>query len=232
MTTLCNTLDLSWLNESIVEAALDNQRLSLSDAGHLDDSLRAAKEYGSMDADVSERLHHRIEERKECLLEKMVVHETRRVTKQLGLYGLLKSHQKWGQVLCMADMQGQGSCFTMVDFKGLATDQVAQAMSVFHTYLQENPGKLPYTPPGDAKSVHVPVEEGARPLVETKVAEKVCRAYTRLYKSLVDPDLGGYKKDFLDQTVLYNPDQLFAMLGVSRRSSADSHEGIGYDCTS
>lgn len=98
-----NALDLSWLSESVMEAALQTKHLSLQDTNDFHDSLRAAEEVGSMNHAVSERLHQRINEKQTALVEKLVAHETARVFKKLGLYDVLKSHRTWDQVQLMAD---------------------------------------------------------------------------------------------------------------------------------
>ncbi|CAB9510901.1 expressed unknown protein [Seminavis robusta] len=217
----CSALDLSWLSESVMEAALDNKNLSLNDVGHFHESLRAAEEFGSMEHDVSERLHQKIEHRKETLLSKMVAHETIRVTKSLGLFGILKTHKTWKQVHFMADMHGQGAYIAMAEFQGLGNDEIAKALGSFHEYLQTHePGQLPFTPPEEAKEF----DERARALVETKVKEKLCQAYRRLHKSLMDAELGGYKKEFLNETVLHTPEELVIMFGVTGNVEDDAEE--------
>jgi hypothetical protein len=206
-----SALDLSWLNESVMEAALDMKHLSLSDVGHFHESLRAAEEFGSMDHDVSERLHQKIEDRKLSLIDKMVNKETARVTKRLGLFPLLKTHTTWKQVHYMADMHGQGAYISMSEFQGLGKQQVADAMTAFHNHLEKFQGKLPFTPLGQVKDF----DESARAMMEPKVAAKFCQAYRRLYNSLMDAELGGYDSEFLDQCLLHTPDELVVKFGVN-----------------
>jgi Conserved oligomeric complex COG6 len=206
-----SALDLSWLNESVLEAALGTKHLSLSDVGHFHESLRAAEEFGSMDHDVSERLHQKIEDRKLSLIDKMVDHETARVTKRLGLLSLLKTHTTWKQVHYMADMHGQGAYISMSEFQGLGKEQVAEAMTAFHNHLEELQGKLPFTPVGQVKDF----DESARAIMEPKVAAKFCQAYRRLYNSLMDTELGGYDLEFLDKCRLHTPDELVIKFGVN-----------------
>lgn len=206
-----SALDLSWLNASVLEAALDMKHLSLSDVGHFHESLRAAEEFGSMDHGVSEQLHQNIEDRKLSLIDKMVNQETARVTKRLGLFTLLKTLTTWKQVHYMADMHGQGAYISMSEFQGLDKEQVAEAMAVFHNRLEELQGKLPFTPVGQVKAL----DESARAIMEPKVAAKFCHAYRRLYNSLMDAELGGYDSEFLDNCLLHTPDEIVIKFGVN-----------------
>lgn len=109
----CSEMDLSWLSPRVLEAALDTKNLSLDDVDNFHESLRAAEEFGSMDHDTSERLHEKIEQKQQTLIDKMVAHETARVSRKLGIYQVLKTHKTWEQVHYMADMHGQGAYILM-----------------------------------------------------------------------------------------------------------------------
>lgn len=109
----CSQLDLSWLNESVMEAALNTHNLSLNDVHQFHESLKAAEEMGSMDHDTSERLHEKIQKKQDTLMEKLIARETARVSRKLGIYQILKAQKTWEQVLYMADMHGQGAYISM-----------------------------------------------------------------------------------------------------------------------
>jgi len=96
-------LNLSWLNEKVLEAALHAENLSLKDTSAFHESLRAAEQFGSMDQDTSERLHEKINEKTSALIEDLVAHETARVAKRLGLYEVLKVHKVWEQGMLWED---------------------------------------------------------------------------------------------------------------------------------
>jgi len=81
-----SALDMSWLSEEIMDAALQTDNLKLKDVAQFHDSLRAAEDTGFMTHETSEKLHHKIDETTNALVERLVAHETVRVCKRLGLY--------------------------------------------------------------------------------------------------------------------------------------------------
>ena len=215
----CSALDLSWLSESVMEAALDTKHLKLTDVAQFHESLRAAEEFGAMEHAVSERLHHKIDAKTSKLVAKMVAHETVRVSKRLGLYVALKAHKTWDQVQFMADMHGQGAYIVMRDFDGLHPDDLLPGLEAFHAYIADHKSesrrtsvtlKLPFSQPSDGTDL----DEQARGVIERQVAEKISKQYRKFYASLMDEDLGGYPASFLEQ-LQYSPEEFADMVGVT-----------------
>lgn len=282
----CSALDLSWLSESVLEAALNTHNLSIQDVTQFHDSLRAAEEYGSMDRDTSERLHEKIQKKETALLDRLVAHETARVSRKLGIYSIFKNHKTWEQVHYMADMHGQGAYILMKvrqiqeesnlfakkksrqkrrpifltflllctvsfliiffiitvinylkyvycqDFQGLSKDDVREALTPFHEYLDEHskddgeesrrPIPLPFSTPEEAKFTKI--DETARPKVLPRVAKKLCKAYRRLHASMHDKETGGYDDEFLMQVFRdgsCTPERLCDLLQVELSEEGD-----------
>lgn len=216
----CSALDLSWLSESVMEAALTTKHLKLDDVAQFHDSLRAAEELGAMDHDTSERLHHKIDDTRDRLLRKMVAHETARISKRLGLYLVLKAHKTWDQVQFMADMHGQGAFVDMKDFEGLMEEDLQPGLDAFHAYCLEARRTtddavvlpLPFSKPGE----HKDFDEQVRDQIEVAVAQKICLQYRLFYEGLVHDNnhtVNGYTSEFLEQ-LQYTPTQFAAMVGV------------------
>lgn len=95
-----------------------------------------------------------------------------------------------------------------------------ESLKPFHAFLDEQaktdvrPIPLPYSKPEDAK--YTKIDDHSRPIVEQKVAEKICKAYRRLYVSLQDKNMGGYDDAFLSRVVEdYPPEQLCDLLQVT-----------------
>ena len=215
-TTTTNALDLSWLSESVLEAALETKDLKYHDVQQFHDSLRVAEDVGCMDHDVSERLHTRCEERKSQLLSKLVSHEAARVSQRLGLYPILKAYKIWTQVSFMAGV-------TMNEFDGLhEQDNMVPAFQTFHSVLQKEANqnessklfKLPFSKAGETNDYEE--QNQVREDLEKQVNEKICQEYKKLYDTMVDPESGGYSEAFINNETMrqYSPNKLADMVNV------------------
>lgn len=205
-TNSCSTLNLSWLSESVMEAALDTKNLSLRDIHQLETGLKAAEQFGQLDLDSSDRLHHKLQVREADLMRKAVKLELRQVAKRMQLFCLLKTYKTWEQVQSMADMHGQGAYILMKDFQGLSEPNVERALKGFHDFLRENTSRIPFS--SDL------AEEKDAAKIRRMVAAKLCHAYQALTQSLQNDDLGGYDPTFLQGILLYRVEDLMALWGV------------------
>lgn len=115
------------------------------------------------------------------------------------------------------------------DFKGLKTEDMEEALKPFHVFLDEKakgdirPIPLPYSKPEEAK--YTKIDDKARPKVEPKVAEKLCKAYRRLYTSMHDKDTGGYDQSTLDRVLDYKPETVCDLLCVTLPDEDDDPNG-------
>jgi len=94
----------------------------------------------------------------------------------------MKTHKRWDQLQCMADMQSVGAYTSVCDFEGLSEKDLQRALEEFYAYVANHKSdsrrtavtlEFPFSKPGEVAELDE--NEQARPIVKKSVAKKICK---------------------------------------------------------
>lgn len=219
----CNNLDLSWLQPSVVKAALQDPQMSLQDVNSLHSSLNMAETLGNMEHDIAQHCHDYVQQKEYILIEKQIQNQLEHIWSILGLKSLLTTTKKWEQIEYMTECHGQSASINMIDFPGLDTNTIKTSFILFsnwihtHCYQNDNDDK-------EQKKIELPFSNTLttqnnntmeiQNKIKTQVKQTLLDEYEKLYKIMMDTNKSGYTKEFLNEYLKISPSQLKNMLIV------------------